>query len=118
MRIGALARTVRTPLGSWQSNRKRHASDDIAQTRALTRASRSRVGWYCPWLRQVSPACTQRPNRTTDLTSAVRHLRACPVRSRAVGMLLAVLASHATPVQREPSVEDFDFLPDMGRMTQ
>lgn len=31
--------------------------------------------------------------------------------------LLAVLTSHTTAVQRVPAVEDFDLLPDMGRMT-
>jgi len=31
--------------------------------------------------------------------------------------MLAVLTPHATSVQRVPAVEDFDFLPDMGRMT-
>ncbi|WP_068685356.1 hypothetical protein [Variovorax sp. WDL1] len=35
-----------------------------------------------------------------------------------VGSLLAVLPSHSAPVQRMPAIEDFDFLPDMGRMTQ
>jgi hypothetical protein len=36
----------------------------------------------------------------------------------AVGALLAVLAPDATAVQGMPAVEDFNFLPDMGRMTQ
>jgi hypothetical protein len=36
----------------------------------------------------------------------------------AVGALLAVLAPHATSIQRVPAVEDLNFLPDMGRMTQ
>jgi len=36
----------------------------------------------------------------------------------AVGALLAVLAPDATPIQRVPAVEDLNFLPDMGRMTQ
>lgn len=36
----------------------------------------------------------------------------------AVGSLLAVLAPDATAIQRMPAVEDFNFLPDMGRMTQ
>ena len=36
----------------------------------------------------------------------------------AVGTLLAVLAPHATSIQRVPAVEDLNFLPDMGRMTQ
>jgi len=31
--------------------------------------------------------------------------------------LLAVLTSHTAAVQRVPRVEDFDLLPDMGRMT-
>jgi len=31
--------------------------------------------------------------------------------------MLAVLTPHATSVQRVQAVEDFDFLPDMGRMT-
>lgn len=31
--------------------------------------------------------------------------------------LLAVLTSHTTAVQCVPAVEDFDLLPDMGRMT-
>ena len=36
----------------------------------------------------------------------------------AVGALLAVLTPDATAIQRMPAVEDFNFLPDMGRMTQ
>ncbi len=36
----------------------------------------------------------------------------------AVGALLAVLAPQASPIQRVPAIEDFNFLPDMGRMTQ
>ena len=36
----------------------------------------------------------------------------------AVGALLAVLAPDTTAVQGMPPVEDFNFLPDMGRMTQ
>jgi hypothetical protein len=36
----------------------------------------------------------------------------------AVGSLLAVFAPDATPIQRMPAVKDFDFLPDMGRMTR
>ena len=31
--------------------------------------------------------------------------------------LFAVLPSKTTPIERMPAVEDFDFLPDMGRMT-
>ncbi len=37
---------------------------------------------------------------------------------RAVGALLAVLAPYATSVQRVPTIEDLNFLPDMGRMTR
>ena len=40
------------------------------------------------------------------------------VNDLAVGSLLTVLAPDATPVQRMPTIEDFDFLPDMGRMTR
>jgi hypothetical protein len=36
----------------------------------------------------------------------------------AVGALLAVLVPDAPSIQRMPPVEDFNFLPDMGRMTQ
>ena len=36
----------------------------------------------------------------------------------AVGTLLAVLAPDATSIQRMPAIEDFNFLPDMGRMTR
>jgi hypothetical protein len=36
----------------------------------------------------------------------------------AVGALLAVLAPDAPSIQRVPPVEDFNFLPDMGRLTQ
>ncbi|QFZ81915.1 hypothetical protein GFK26_03620 [Variovorax paradoxus] len=35
-----------------------------------------------------------------------------------VGALLAVLPPDATAVERVPAIEDFDFLPDMGRMTR
>lgn len=35
-----------------------------------------------------------------------------------VGAMLAVLAPDAPPVQGMPSVDDLNFLPDMGRMTQ
>lgn len=40
------------------------------------------------------------------------------VNDLAIGTLLAVLASDATSVQRVPTIEDFNFLPDMGRMTR
>jgi hypothetical protein len=40
------------------------------------------------------------------------------VNDLAVGALLAVLAPDAPSIQRVPPVEDFNFLPDMGRMTQ
>ena len=33
------------------------------------------------------------------------------------GASLNVLAANATPIQRVPPVMNFDFLPDMGRMT-
>ncbi|MGJ7555058.1 hypothetical protein ACSFBI_13735, partial [Variovorax sp. RB3P1] len=36
----------------------------------------------------------------------------------AVGALLAVLPPDATPVEGMPAIEDFNFLPDMGRMTR
>ena len=36
----------------------------------------------------------------------------------AVGALLTVLLPDTTAIQRMPAVEDFNFLPDMGRMTQ
>jgi hypothetical protein len=36
----------------------------------------------------------------------------------AVGALLAIFAPDATSIQRMPAIEDFDFLPDMGRMTR
>ncbi|MGZ7551339.1 hypothetical protein ACXVSG_14030 [Pseudomonas aeruginosa] len=35
-----------------------------------------------------------------------------------VGTLLAVLPPDATAVERVPAIENFDFLPDMGRMTR
>lgn len=34
-----------------------------------------------------------------------------------VGTLLPVLLPKTTAIQRMPPVEDFNFLPDMGRMT-
>ena len=40
------------------------------------------------------------------------------VHDLAVGSLLTVLALNAPSVQRVSTVEDFDFLPDMGRMTR
>lgn len=36
----------------------------------------------------------------------------------AVGAQLAVFAPDATSVQRVPAIENFNFLPDMGRMTR
>jgi hypothetical protein len=36
----------------------------------------------------------------------------------AVGALLAVLLPDTAAIQRMPAVEDFNFLPDMGRMTR
>jgi hypothetical protein len=36
----------------------------------------------------------------------------------AVGALLAVFAPDAPPIQRVPAIEDFNFSPDMGRMTR
>ena len=35
-----------------------------------------------------------------------------------VGALLAVFAPDAPPIQRVPAIEDFNFSPDMGRMTR
>ena len=40
------------------------------------------------------------------------------VNDLAVGALLAVLPPDATAVERMPAIEDFNFLPDMGRMTR
>lgn len=40
------------------------------------------------------------------------------VNDLAVGTLLAVLAPDATSIQRVPAIEDFNFSPDMGRMTR
>ena len=40
------------------------------------------------------------------------------VHDLAVGTLLAVFAPDATPKQRVPAIEDFNILPDMGRMTR
>jgi len=40
------------------------------------------------------------------------------VNDLAVGAMLAVLPLDATPVERMPAIEDFNFLPDMGRMTR
>jgi hypothetical protein len=40
------------------------------------------------------------------------------VHDLAVGAPLAVFAPDAASMQRVPAVEDFDFLPDMGRMTR
>ncbi|MBU1358901.1 MAG: hypothetical protein KKC79_02815 [Gammaproteobacteria bacterium] len=39
------------------------------------------------------------------------------VNDLAVGALLAVLPPDATPIKGMPAIEDFNFLPDMGRMT-
>ena len=36
----------------------------------------------------------------------------------AVGTLLAVFAPDPASIQRMPAIEDFNFLPDMGRMTR
>jgi hypothetical protein len=36
----------------------------------------------------------------------------------AVGAQLAVFAPDAPTIQRVPAIEDFNFSPDMGRMTQ
>ena len=36
----------------------------------------------------------------------------------AVGALLAVFAPDAPPIQRVPAIADFNFAPDMGRMTR
>jgi len=49
-----------------------------------------------------------------DDDNAGRHF---DVNNLTVRSAFAVLASHAASVQRVPAVEDFDFLPDMGRMT-
>ncbi len=35
-----------------------------------------------------------------------------------VGALLAVVPPDATPIEWMPAIEDFNFLPDMGRMTR
>jgi hypothetical protein len=39
------------------------------------------------------------------------------VNNLAAGTLLAILPMQAATIQRMPWVMDFDFLPDMGRMT-
>lgn len=71
----------------------------------------------CTWGAQfhASAGCgVQHPGRDHD-HDAWFHL---DVNDLAVGTLLAVLTPYATSVQRMPAVEDLDFLPDMGRMTQ
>ncbi len=40
------------------------------------------------------------------------------VNDLAVGALLAVVPPDATPIEWMPAIEDFNFLPDMGRMTR
>lgn len=57
--------------------------------------------------------CVEHPGCHHD-DGARTHLN---VNSLAHRSLLAVLTSHTTAVQRVPAVEDFDLLPDMGRMT-
>jgi len=39
------------------------------------------------------------------------------VHDAAAGTLLAVMSSCAAPVKRMPRIVDYNFLPDMGRMT-
>jgi len=58
--------------------------------------------------------CVEHPRRHDDDDAR----RGFDVNDLAVGALLAVLPLHAAAVQRVPAVEDFNLLPDMGRMTQ
>lgn len=58
-------------------------------------------------------SCIEHPGGHND-DDARAHLN---VDNLACRSLLAVLTSHTTAVQRVPAVEDFDLLPDMGRMT-
>lgn len=57
--------------------------------------------------------CVEHPGCHHD-DRARTHLN---VNNLARRSLLDVLTSHTTAVQRVPAVEDFDLLPDMGRMT-
>ena len=54
----------------------------------------------------------QHPGRQHN-NHAGRHL---DVNDLTVGAPLDVLAANATPIERVPSVMNFNFLPDMGRM--
>jgi hypothetical protein len=57
--------------------------------------------------------CVEHPGGHDD-NDARTHLNVNDLARRS---LLAVPTSHTTAVQRVPAVEDFDLLPDMGRMT-
>jgi hypothetical protein len=70
----------------------------------------------CAWSAKVHPCARGRvehPGRHHD-DDARTHLNVDHLARRS---LLAVLPPHPTSVQRMPTVEDFDLLPDMGRMT-
>jgi hypothetical protein len=56
----------------------------------------------------------QHPGRHHD-NYAGRHL---DVNDLTAGAPLNVLAANATPIKRVPPVMNFNFLPDMGRMTR
>ena len=56
----------------------------------------------------------QHPGRHHD-SHAGRHL---DMKDVAAGAPLNVLTANATPIQRVPPVMNFNFLPDMGRMTR
>jgi hypothetical protein len=56
----------------------------------------------------------QHPGRHHD-NHAGRHL---DMKDVAAGAPLNVLTANATPIQRVPPVMNFNFLPDMGRMTR
>jgi hypothetical protein len=68
---------------------------------------------WCPDLHACADGGVQHPRRENN-NHAVRYL---DVNKPAAGTLFTVLWSESAPVQRVPAITDFDFLPDMGRMT-
>lgn len=91
-----------------------------ASTKPETRQQQSQLGkrlYRRPWFPQLH-ACTCRGAEHPRWHDDDDARGGFNVHDLSAGTLFAVLSPDALPIQRVPSVEDFDFLPDMRRMTQ
>lgn len=91
-----------------------------ASTKPETRQQQSQLGkclYRRPWFPQIH-GCTCRGAEHPGWHDDDDARGGFNVHDLTAGTLFAVLSSDALPIQRVPSVEDFDFLRDMRRMTQ